>query len=153
MRILVLFFALMGAMGSGCAGLGALEDIKKVEHEIEYRKTHQDEPAFRLGQDDIRHLEWAAYGLVAGFPLGVVGGVLALARKGKIASVLLLGAYATPLIILAVTLWIEPDDDRFMAFWTRGLVVSGVLLLFVRPSAPRKSTRKAGIPEDTDMVG
>src|SRR5262245_23040112 len=112
MRVLALLFALIGAAGSGLVGFTGLEALKKAEAEAEAEKARPGGPLKVIDEAKLAHLKRAIYGMIAGIPLGVIGGYLALTRKGKIAAVLLVVTYAVPFVILATGVGIDFSDDR-----------------------------------------
>ena len=154
MRIVVLLLALVGAAGSGFVGLSALEGIEKGQKEIDAAKA-QGRPV--AGEARWNNLKIAVYALIAGIPIGVIGGFLALNRKGKLAAVLLLASYAVPIVFLAVSVGLDFSDDvvKIIVLFPAGLAVAGLLAFFVSPGIPFQPPKKkrVGISEDDDLVG
>lgn len=147
MRVLVLLFAIIGALGAGFMGVLMLDTIKKKEAEAGGAALKEVEVW--------KNLKLATYGMLAGIPLGPIGGYLALNRRGKLAALVLVAAYAIPFVIMAAT-GIDLSDNRArpMLFVPGGLLIAAFLSLFVGPGVPYKKPKPApGISEDDDMVG
>jgi hypothetical protein len=83
MRIVALLLGITGALLSGLLGVKWLSDAADARAAIEAARA--------LGADttELDSVVRAAYGLLGSVVLGVVGGVLALLRKGKAAAGLL----------------------------------------------------------------
>jgi hypothetical protein len=157
MRVLALIFALIGAAGSGLMGFILLDAVQKKEAELQ--RAGADGARVQAAMDQIkeyRNLKLAIYGMIAGVPLGVIGGYLAISRKGKFAAALLLLSYAVPFGILAAGVGIDLSDERVkpILLFPAGFLLAALCALFVRPVTPYKRPRPApGISEDDDMVG
>jgi hypothetical protein len=137
MRILALIFALLGAAASGFVGLAGLEGIKKKEAEIEADKAKYGQTVV-VDDGKMANLKRAIYALIAGIPLGVIGGFLAVARKGKIAALLLLIAYVVPVTILVVGVGLDFTEDlvKVILIAPAGLVLGALFAFFVKPRPP-----------------
>ena len=75
MRILALIFAILGALGSGFVGLAGLSAVR--EKEAELQKSGADGARVQAAIDQVneyKNLKRAIYGIIAGIPLGVIGG-------------------------------------------------------------------------------
>ncbi len=152
MRILALIFALIGAAGAGFVGLAALKGLQEKEAELTKDNT---EAKAKLNEiSEVKNLKMAIYGLIAGIPLGVIGGILALSRKGLFAAVLLILTYAIPFVILATGVGIDFSDKRVqpILLFPAGFLIAAFFSLFVRKKklAPADGP---GISEDDDLVG
>ena len=134
MRILALIFALLGAAGGGFVGLAGLEGIKKKEAEYEAEKAKPGQTVV-VDEAKLANLKRAVYALVAGIPLGVIGGVLALTRKGKIAALVLLAAYVIPVVILTVGVGLDFSENlvKLILIAPAGFVLGAVFAFFVKP--------------------
>jgi hypothetical protein len=157
MRILALLFALIGAAGSGLLGFGALDTIRKKEAELEKTGAEGARVQAKMNElEEYKNLKRAIYGMIAGVPLGVIGGYLALARKGKIAAVLLVLTYAVPLVILATGVGIDFSDTRVrpILLVPAGFLVAAFFALFIKSGVPYKAPpRRRDISEDDDLAG
>ena len=146
MRIAALIFGLLGTAGSGTLGVKWTNDVSATKATIDsLRPLAEKSPvaAEKLAQYD--RLVRAAYALLGGAALGAVGCGLVLGRKGVIAGVLFLVAFASPMILA---------QDGKMAIFTFGLAVAALFAFFMKPgTAEVPPRRRYGIPRDADMVG
>jgi hypothetical protein len=156
MRVLALIFAIIGALGSGFMGFIALDTIRKKEAELVKAGDQGAKVQAAMNQiEEYKNLKLAVYGMIAGVPLGVIGGYLAMVRKGKLAAVLLLLTYAIPFAILATGVGINFSDSRVqpILLFPAGFLIAAFFALFVRSGVPYKKPRPApGISEDDDIV-
>lgn len=151
MRVVVLIFALIGAAGGGLMGLVALDAVRKSEAEIEADKKRPGGPRLIVNEKRLAQTKLALYAMIAGVPLGVVGGVLALKRKGVVAGILLLVTYAVPFLILAIGGELDLSDERArpIFFFPGGFVIAGLCAFLVRP-APKKPRDEYDDEDDED---
>ncbi len=150
MRVVVLICALIGAAGGGLMGLVALDAVRKSEAEIEADKKRPGGPRLIVNEKRLAQTKLALYAMIAGVPLGVVGGFLALKRKGVIAGILLLLTYAVPFIILAVGGEFDLSDERArpIFFFPGGFVIAGLCAFLIRPA--RKKPRDEDEDDEDD---
>ena len=148
MRIVALFFALLGAAGAGYAGFADLEGGEKEPEAAEAKAKARP----TRGEAQWNFLK---YTLLAQVPLGVVGGVLARRGSGKLAGAILLAAYAIPVARLVVKVGMDFSDERVqrVVLFPAGLAVAGVCALFIQQETPyKRPKKKAGIDRDVDIV-
>ncbi|HEV3258624.1 MAG TPA: hypothetical protein VG013_17240 [Gemmataceae bacterium] len=141
MRIAVLILAILGAAGSGFLGVRWMTDSLTNKDQIEADRAQAEKlrPLLNLmGEADPKmKAQLADYDakyhnaiqamkaypfLLAGVGLGVWGGLLGLARRGKSGAALLLVAALGPAVLLPKTL-----------IFTFCLILAGLLCLLVRP--------------------
>ena len=98
MRIAVLILAIIGALASAALGMKWISDTNKFKETLDL--------AQKMGVDmsEMDRLLKAAYALLAGSALAIVGGVLAMMRKGKIAAPVLGLAVLVPAVLTPKTL-------------------------------------------------
>jgi len=94
-------------------GIGSLDNMvwvpgKEAEFEADKAKPGQ---TVVVNEGKLANLKRSIYALIPGIPLGVIGGVLALTRKGKIAALLLLIAYVVPVSILVVGVGLDFSEN------------------------------------------
>jgi hypothetical protein len=132
-----LVLALAGAVLAGYFGFVAYSVTHRADQVEEYdlrralvteaEKTHPNDPAVaktRAEVTDFEQRRLAAYFLLGACPLGIVGGVLALARRGKIACpLLLLPAGAASAVAPKIAILMAP------------LFLAGLLALLIRSAA------------------
>jgi len=137
MRILALIFALLGAAASGFVGLAGLEGLKKKESEFEAEKAKPGQTVV-VDEAKLANLKRSVYALIAGIPLGVIGGVLALTRKGKVAALLLLIAYVLPVVILVKGVGVDFSEPlvKIILIAPLGFVLGALFAFFVKPRVP-----------------
>jgi hypothetical protein len=161
MRFLALLVALVGAGGAGVLGYKWQAEQKRSDEVVP-----ADRPANpQLDAAQLAHREYVmrgVYGLFAAVPLGVIGGILAMMRKGKLAALVLLVAYGVPLGLLAFGSGPPEVDARgnrmeivkVAAMFAGGLPLAVLLSLFVPPPRrPKKRRARPGITLDDDIVG
>jgi hypothetical protein len=127
MRIAVLILAILGSLGSGGVGVLWLWHTARDSQGVELGRMLVEQAGVT---DSAMRKELAEYDrraktfgfLLAGFALGLVGGVLAMLGRGKSAAALLLTAVIGPAVLHPVVL-----------IFTFLLAIAGVLALFVRP--------------------
>jgi len=142
MRWLVLAFALVGAAGSGFVGFVWRSEVDKQSSPsiAQIRANIKKNPAVR---DSYRHaiaLDNATYFLMAGAPLGLIGAFLAVGRRGILAFLVLLTAWAGPGVFLFEILVNHSEILSRWAIFTAALVPAAIFSLMIRP--------KKVIPED-----
>lgn len=122
MRVAALIFGLLGALGSGFIGAKWLSDANQEKAKIDLIRALDPAKA-----KEIDRLINTAYSLLAAAVLGVVGGVLAISRKGMIAAGLFLVAFIVPLLLFG---------DAKIIIFTFGLALAALFAFFVRSKAP-----------------
>jgi len=129
MRWVVLVLALGGGGGSGYAGWVARESAVGLGELRQY--VHYGEET---------KLRNASYFLMAGAAMGLIGALLALARRGILAALVLLAAWAGP----AAFIWeMVLRENTLLIRWgicTGALLLAALLAMLIRP--------KKVIPED-----
>ena len=77
---------------------------------------------------------------MAGAVMGLIGGLLAVSRRGILAGLVLIAGFAGPVVIAHE--WLLQDSKRMvgLGIFTGALLLAGLLAFFVRP--------KKIIPED-----
>ncbi|MBM3983345.1 MAG: hypothetical protein FJ304_24350 [Planctomycetes bacterium] len=148
-----MIFALLGAAGGGLMGLVALDAVKKRETEIEADKSRAGGRRLIVNEKRLARTKLALYTMIAGVPLGVIGGALALKRKGVIAGVLLLVTYALPFVILLADGELDMSDERArpIFFFPAGFVIAGLLAFFVRPARKNKNDEDESYFDDDEI--
>jgi hypothetical protein len=147
-----MIFALLGAAGGGLLGLVTLSELKKTEADIEADKKRPGGPRLIVNEKRLAQVKLALYAMIAGVPLGVIGGALALKRKGVIAAILLLVTYAVPFVILIARGEIDMSDKRArpIFLFPGGFVIAGLLAFFVRPARKNDEDIEEAFLDDED---
>lgn len=118
MRILGLILGILGGLLAGCLGWKWLDDANHVKAMIDLARNSGANMAV------LDKTVTAAYMLIGGMGAGIVGGILAMMGKGKIAALLMLAGAIVPAI------W----APKSLAF-TFLLVIGGIVCFFVKPRA------------------
>jgi hypothetical protein len=113
MRIAGFILAVLGALAAGALGAVWLSDAAKYKDQLAQAQA--------LGLD-VGSIVTAGYVLVLSLVLGIVGGVMALRRKGTIAAAILIAAGVAPALF-------EPKALVFT--WL--LLLAGLLSLGAQP--------------------
>jgi hypothetical protein len=114
MRIAAFILAILGGLAAAALGMTWLSDAAELSDQVEQAGTSG-------ALDGIVTAGWL---LVVGLVLGIVGGVLALMRKGKVAAGLLVGAAVAPAVF-------EPQALVF----TFLLLLAGLFAVAIKPKA------------------
>jgi hypothetical protein len=130
MRYAVLVLGLLGALGSAYLSHYLFDFLANPDPETKLsldlaRELAKDETGKREltePEKEFNKLEKTAYCLLAGIPLAIAAGLVALMRQGLIASLLMFFAAAVPAIF----------NLRSLIF-TSPLLLGGLLALFVWP--------------------
>ena len=146
MRVAALIFGLLGVAGSGALGAKWMTDISERKPELDRAReiiaTSGNPDAYeKVAKLD--RLIYAAYTLVAGAVLGLLGCVLVFNRKGAVAAAVFFIAFVTPLVVA---------QDIKPGVITSGLALALLFSFFVKPLVTKKAKREPGIPVGTDMV-
>ena len=126
MRWVVLILAVAGGAGSGYAGFVGRDLPWELRRHVWYSETVP--------------LNKATYFLMAGLPLGLIGGLLALSRRGILAALVLLAAWAGPVVFIWEMLLRENEMLLRWGILTSALLLAALLAFLIRP--------KKVIPED-----
>lgn len=118
MRILGLILGILGGLAAGFLGMKWMGDANSLKASIE--------AARKLGANmaELDKMATASYMLIGAMVAGIVGGILAMMGKGKIAALLMLAGAIVPAI------W-APKSLIF----TFLLVIGGIVCFFVKPRA------------------
>jgi hypothetical protein len=139
MRWVVMAIAILGAAGSGFLGFGMRTEIEKFNMP-QIRANIQKNPSVReLYKREIA-ADNASYFLIAGIPMGLIGSFLAVGRRGILAFLVLLAAWAGPGVFLFDRLVNNKEALMGWALFTGALLLAALLSFLIRP--------KKVIPED-----
>lgn len=144
MRVAALIFGLIGAAGSGFLGAKWLSDANNLKSEIEMMRKWGEATKNEKLNENIKKLDRvinAAYALIGAAGVAAVASVLVLNRKGPVAAVLYLIAFAVPVAIL---------QDGMVMIFTFGLALAMLFAVFVRKPAPRKRGADEAYLDDDD---
>lgn len=119
MRILGLILGILGGVGAGLLGMKWMGDADSLKASIE--------AARKLGANmaELDKLATASYMLIGAMVAGIIGGILAMMGKGKIAALLMLAGAILPAIWAPRSL-----VGTFL------LVIGGIVCFFVKPRQP-----------------
>jgi hypothetical protein len=154
LRVLALLFALAGAGGAGL--LGGIWFVTMQKAEADAAADKERGKTVKINEERLAVLKRATYALLAGIPLGVVGGVLAMNRMGKIAAALLLVTYLIPFVILSAGIGLDFQEGATLLILglPGGLLVAAILAVCIGPGIPYKKPKaKDYIDEDDDVRG
>jgi len=126
MRYAVLILGILGALGSGFLGYKWWSDAHSagVQAQMDTIRALGSPELAQQTQAKMDQLVRASYFLMAGLPLGIVGGVLAMRRQGWIAGLLML---------IPVALATAFAQNAGVLIFTFPLVIGGLLAFFVWP--------------------
>ena len=150
MRIVALIFGLLGTVGSGFIGQKWMSDPLVSENKERLKALYEkfkDLPPNELTNPIVEaYRRSTTYPMLfAAAGLGLVGCVLVTVRKGMLAALVFLVAFAVPMALY---------QKAPLLIFTGSLAVAGLLSIFVRSGTPyRKPRRGDYIPDDTDLVG
>jgi len=116
MRILGLILGILGGLAAGFLGMKWLGDVNHLKAQIELLRSAGGSMA------ELDKMVTAAYMLIGAMGAGIVGGILAMMGKGKIAALLMLAGAIVPAI------W-APKSLIFTCL----LVIGGIVSFFARP--------------------
>jgi hypothetical protein len=116
MRILGLILGILGGLFAGFLGMKWMGDAESLKGQIELARK------MGVNMADLDKMVTASYILIGAMVAGIVGGVLAMMGKGKIAAVLMLGGAILPAI------W-APKSLIFTCL----LLVGGIVSFFAKP--------------------
>jgi len=148
MRWVVLVLALAGAGGSGFVGFIWFGDAERLKPSVTViRQQAKSNPQAQAAIQEFDSLHKASYFLMAGAPLGIIGGLLALSRRGILAALVLLLAFAGPAVLARD--WLMEKSDRMvgLGIFTGALVLAALLAFFIRPKKviPEEERAYAGV--------
>jgi hypothetical protein len=118
MRILGLILGILGGLLAGCLGWKWLDDANHMKAMIDVARSAG------VSMADLDKIITAAYMLIGAMGAGIIGGILAMMGKGKIAALLMLAGVIVPAI------W-APKSLVF----TFLLAIGGIVCFFVKPRA------------------
>jgi hypothetical protein len=116
MRILGLILGILGGLLAGCLGWKWLDDANHMKAMIDVARSAG------VSMADLDKTVTAGRMLIGSMGAGIVGGVLAMMGKGKIAALLMLAGVIVPAI------W-APKSLVF----TFVLLIGGIVCFFVKP--------------------
>jgi hypothetical protein len=116
MRILGLILGILGGLAAGFLGMKWMGDAESLKTSIE--------AARKLGANmaDLDKVATASHVLIGSMVAGIVGGILAMMGKGKIAALLMLAGAIVPAI------WVPKS-----LVFTFLLVLGGIVCFFIKP--------------------
>lgn len=126
MRTAVLVLAIIGALAGAALSIKWLGDANKNKDTIAFAR--------KMGADlsSLQSVVHGAYVLLAGSVMAIVGGVLAMRRKGKIAAAVLALAVIVPAALTPKTL-----------LATFFIAIAAILATLVKPGQPEAEARLA----------
>jgi hypothetical protein len=104
------------------------------------RQIAKTNPKAKAELQEFDTLYKTSFFLMAGAALGIIGALLAISRRGILAALVLIVAFAGPAVLAKDWLLEKPERITGLAIWTGGLLFGGLLALLIRP--------KKVIPED-----
>jgi hypothetical protein len=133
MRFVVLILALAGGAATGFLGYKWRSDYEGQAAILDAaRQKAQGNPAAEAEFAKVDRLSKAAYFLLAGAPLGLIGGILAMLGRGKLAAVVLLLALVGPAVLAGPV--VMEDNTLLGGFilFLSPLLLAGLLALTIR---------------------
>jgi hypothetical protein len=141
MRWVVLILALAGAGGSGYLGFRWFSDAEAKKTQINLiRQLAKTSPTAQAEVNRFETSRNASFFLMASALLGFIGSLLAISRRGILAALVLIVAFAGPVVLCKDWLLEKTDNLMGFAIWTGALVLAGLLAFLIRG--------KKVIPED-----
>jgi|SRR6516164_8465174 hypothetical protein len=148
MRWVVLVLALAGAGGSGFIGFRWFSDAEAFRTTIHLvRAEAKTNPKALAKIQEVQSAYKASFFLMAGLPLGIIGALLAISRRGILAALVLIVAFAGPPILIKDQLLEKTDLMIGLGIWTGALLLAGLLAFFIRPKRviPEEERAYAGV--------
>jgi hypothetical protein len=116
MRILGLILGILGGLAAGFLGMKWMGDADSLKGQIEVVRK------MGVNMDELDKMATASYMLIGAMVAGIVGGILAMIGKGKIAALLMLAGAILPAI------W-APKSLVFTCI----LLLGGIVSFFAKP--------------------
>jgi hypothetical protein len=116
MRIAGLILGILGGLLAGFLGMKWMGDADSLKGQIELARK------MGVNMADLDKMVTASYMLIGAMVAGIVGGILAMMGKGKIAAVLMLAGAIVPAI------WVPKS-----LIFTCLLLLGGIVCFFVKP--------------------
>ncbi len=116
MRILGLILGILGGLAAGFLGMKWMGDADSLKGQIELARK------MGVNMADLDKMITASYMLIGAMVAGIVGGVLAMKGKGKIAAALMLAGAILPAI------WVPKS-----LIFTCLLLLGGIVSFFAKP--------------------
>lgn len=126
MRFVALILGILGGLAAGALGLIWIRDYNSMRGLIESTTTLGQTVGADMTQQlaDLQRLVTAAYILLGSLVLGIVGGILAMRGKGRLAALLMLIGAVAPAIFAPQAL-----------VFTCLLLIGALVSFFVKPKA------------------
>jgi len=156
MRWVVLVLALAGAGGSGFIGFRWFSDAEAFRTTIHLvRAEAKTNPKALAKIQEVQSAYKASFFLMAGLPLGIIGALLAISRRGILAALVLILACAGPAVLIK-DIFMEKTEDILLGkieriyqlgLWNGALLLAGLLAFFIRPKRviPEEESAYAGV--------
>ena len=122
MRILGLILGILGGLAAGFLGMKWMGDAESLKGQIELARK------MGVNMAELDKMATASYMLIGAMAAGIVGGILAMMGKGKIAALLMLAGAILPAI------W-APKSLVFTCI----LLLGGIVSFFAKPRQPAVS--------------
>ncbi|HWM24399.1 MAG TPA: hypothetical protein VNP98_06210 [Chthoniobacterales bacterium] len=116
MRILGLILGILGGLAAGFLGMKWMGDAESLKGQIELARK------MGVNMGELDKMATASYMLIGAMVAGIVGGIMAMMGKGKIAALLMLAGAILPAI------W-APKSLVFTCL----LLVGGIVSFFAKP--------------------
>jgi hypothetical protein len=116
MRILGLILGILGGLAAGYLGMKWMGDANSLKASIDAARK------MGVNMAELDKMATASYMLIGAAVAGIVGGILAMMGKGKIAALLMLAGVIVPAI------W-APKSLVFTCL----LLIGGIVCFFVKP--------------------
>jgi len=116
MRILGLILGILGGLAAGFLGMKWMGDAESMKGQIELARK------MGVNMAELDKMLTASYMLLGAMVAGIVGGVLAMMGKGKIAALLMLAGAILPAI------WVPKS-----LIFTCLLLLGGIVSFFAKP--------------------
>jgi hypothetical protein len=131
MRIVVLLLGLLGSVTAGFLGFKWKSDAAKPEQTEKVELVRAiaalgQDPKVKEELDKYDRIIKAAYALLASFPLGIIGAIVAYTGRGIIGGVTMLPAPVVAAVLQTNTL-----------VFSSPLVLAGLLAFTIRPRKPK----------------
>ena len=116
MRITGLILGILGGLLAGCLAWKWLDDVSHQKAMLEHART------LGVNLKDLDHIVTTAHVLLGSMVAGIVGGIMAMMGRGKIAALLMLAGVIVPAVMMPKTL-----------IFTFLLAIGAIVSFFAKP--------------------